>query len=96
MKLVVEITDGRTKGGHLIPYIDAKFATDRDDDAQESFSQAERVARLTEVCTEVRKVVNAYYSKGIGLMPRVVKHNTNSGWRIDNDDLFQQDPFTEK
>lgn len=76
MKLVIEITDGRTKGGHLIPYIDAKFATDREDDAHETFSQAEQVARLTEVCTEVRKVVNAYYSKDISSMPRVVRHNT--------------------
>lgn len=76
MKLVIEITDGPTKGGNIIPYMEAKFITDREDDAHESFSQAERVARLTEVSAEIRKAVNAYYSKDIGLMPRVSKKSS--------------------
>lgn len=41
-----------------------------------NFSQAEEVARLTEVAQEIEKTVNAYYSKDRGLMPRVAKKSS--------------------
>ncbi len=40
-----------------------------------TFSQADEVARLTEVAQEVEKAVNAYYSKEV--FPSVIKPNRN-------------------
>ncbi len=74
MKLILLVEERDDKQGAVV------YSCVRPTDEEERFgqvhnnlSQANQVARLTEVAQEVEKVVNAYYSKGH--FPRVGKYN---------------------
>lgn len=76
MKLVIEIGETSDAMGVvsqcvILPSLDEeKFGI-----SLNNFSQANQVARLTEVAQEVEKAVSSYYSKEC--FPRVRKHNSN-------------------
>lgn len=77
MKLVIEIDETSDGLGAVSQYvIRPSPEEERFGQSLNNFSQANQVARLTEVAQEVKKVVNAYYSKDVGLMPRVEKKSS--------------------
>lgn len=77
MKLVIEITETSDVSGAVTQcVICPSSGEEKLGQSLNNFSQANQVARLTEVAQEIKKTVNAYYSKDIGLMPRVAKNSS--------------------
>lgn len=76
MKLVIEIGETNDVLGVITQcVILPSFDEERFGQSLNNFSQANQVARLTEVAQEVEKAVSSYYSKGC--FPRVRKHNSD-------------------
>lgn len=77
MKLVIEINE-TSDGLGVVSQCVIRPSSDEERLGQSlnNFSQANQVARLTEVAQEIKKAVNAYYSKDVGLMPRVEKKSS--------------------
>lgn len=77
MILRIEVAE-HLKDGKVAPCVMSSFMTGGrgEDMVCNSFSQAEEVARFTEVAQEIENAVNAYYSKDTGLMPRVVRNSS--------------------
>ena len=74
MKLVVEIDETSDAPGVVTQCIIRPSSDDeRLGQSLNNFSQANQVARFTEVAQEIKKAVNAYYSKGC--YPRIAKSN---------------------
>lgn len=76
MKLVIEIGETSDDLG-VVSQCVISNSPDEEKFGQtlNNFSQANQVARLTEVAQEVKKAVSSYYSKGC--FPRVRKHNSD-------------------
>lgn len=73
MKLVIEIEETSDVSAMTQCVICPDSDEERFGQTLNNFCQANQVARLTEVAQEVKKVVNAYYSRGC--FPRVRKYN---------------------
>lgn len=77
MKLVIEIKETSDVSGVVAQCIICPSSDEeRLGQSLNNFCLANQVARLTEVAQEVKKVVNDYYSKDAGLMPRVAKKSS--------------------
>ena len=77
MKLILSIEEKYDKQGAVLGFcIRQTNEEERFGQVYNDFSQAEEVARLTEIAQEVEKTVNAYYSKDRGLMPIVEKKSS--------------------
>lgn len=79
MKLIVEISswfDGKS-GGHVFECL-PRLCSDHDLDIVEhdNFKQAEDVAKLTEISSEIMRIVKAYNSKDPASMPKVLKKSS--------------------